>query len=187
MKNAKKRASNQLFLWQALQVLQKLYEQTAKIFLESKNIKSYILSTDNCNKGIAKNIFTFVDDKYLGGKIQNKKQIIENIRKIVENEQFDKKFCKENLLKIKNACTKLLNVDMQTFLSKLAYEFENINFDQKNIYDLQELSQDLIKLLNNQTVNETKYSKLTSERINTQNTINGKDIDVIIVVCKFCA
>ena len=152
-----------------------------KLFLESKNIKSYILSTDNYNKGIAKNIFNFVDDKYFSGKIQNKQQIIENIRKIIENEQFDKKFCKENLLKIKKSCTKLLNVDMQTFLSKLAYEFENINFDQKNIYDLQEFSQDLVKLLNNQTVNETKYSKLTSERINTQNTLNGKDIDVIIV------
>ena len=150
-------------------------------FLAGRNITSTIISTDDYNNGLAKNIFNIVDKKYFSGCIQNKQQIIDNIRQVIENEDFDKKFCTENLAKIKKLCTKLLNVNMQTFLTKLAYEFSIINFDKKNIYNLQELSQDLLCLSQNKQIQEKEYSKLTSERVKSNKFIYGKDFDVIIV------
>lgn len=152
-----------------------------QLFLSNRDLKSIIISSDNYNNGLAKNIFDIVNEKYFNSKIINQEKIIENIKNIIENCDFDKKLCKENLIKIKKTCEKFLNVNMSTFLSKLSYEFDHINFDQKRIYNLQELSNDLLILANNKSIIEKKYSKLTSERISTNKTICGKDFDVIIV------
>ena len=92
-----------------------------QLFLSNRNYKSIIISTDNYNNGLAKNIFSIVDKKYFNGDIKNKTEIISKIKEIIENEDFDKKFCKENLIKIKNECSNLINVDAPTFLTKLAY------------------------------------------------------------------
>ena len=152
-----------------------------KLFLSNRNYKSIIISTDNYNNGLAKNIVSIVDKKYFNGDIKNKTEIISKIKEIIENEDFDKKFCKENLIKIKNECSNLINVDAHTFLTKLAYEFENINFDNKKIYNLKELVKDLLYLASDKSIVEKQYSKLTSERVATNKQICGKDVDVIIV------
>ena len=70
---------------------------------------------------------------------------------------------------------------MLMFLKRLVLEFKNIDFDQKEIYDLDELSKDLLSLLNNEKMALKSYSKKISERNEQQIYIDGKDIDVVIV------
>ncbi len=65
-----------------------------KQFLLSKGIRSVIISTDDYNKGIAKNVFEIVNKKYYNGEIKNEKKIIEIIKKITKNTNFNEKFDK---------------------------------------------------------------------------------------------
>ena len=152
-----------------------------KQFLLSKGIRSVIISTDDYNKGIAKNVFEIVNKKYYNGEIKNEKKIIEIIKKITKNTNFNEKFDKNNLILIKKGIKNYINVDMLMFLKRLVLEFKNIDFDQKEIYDLDELSKDLLSLLNNEKIALKSYSKKISERNEQQIYIDGKDIDVVIV------
>lgn len=152
-----------------------------KQFLTKKGIKSVIISTDDYNKGIAKNVFQIVDRKYYNNTINNEHEIVENIKNITKNTDFNEKLNKNNLILIKKAIKKYISVDIDRFLKQVAFEFENIDFDQKNIYDLKELSSDLTKLLSGESIIEKSYSKKISERNEQQKYIDGKDFDVIIV------
>lgn len=151
-------------------------------FLLSNNLKSIIISTDNYNNGIAKNIFDIVDKKYYNGTILNKDKIVQNIKDVIISSSFENKFCDENLQKIESLCKVLINVEPQVFLKNLKYEFDHINFDTKTVYDLGQVAVDLSLLSQNKSIQEKQYSKLTSERLeNINNIINGNDYDVIIV------
>lgn len=152
-----------------------------KQFLLNKGINAVIISTDDYNKGIAKNVFQIVNKKYYNGSIKNEQEIVENIKIITKNTDFNEKFCKNNLILIKNAIKKYIDVDVNKFLKQLAFEFQNINFDKKDIYDLSELSTDLLSLLKGEKIVEKNYSKKISERNEQQKYINGKDIDVVVV------
>ena len=152
-----------------------------KQFLLKHGLKSLIISTDDYNKGIAKNVFQIVNKKYYNNRICNEQEIVENIKNIIKNTDFNEKFNKNNLILIKKAIKRYINVDINKFLDQLVFEFKNIDFDQKNIYDLKELSVDLSNLLSNKSIVQKSYSKKISERNEQQNYIDGKDIDVIIV------
>lgn len=150
-------------------------------FLLSNNLKSIIISTDNYNNGIAKNIFDIVNKKYYNGTILNKDKIVQNIKDVIISSSFENKFCDENLQKIESLCKVLINVEPQVFLKKLKYEFDHINFDTKTVYDLDQVAVDLSLLSQNKSIQEKQYSKLTSERLENINIINGNDYDVVIV------
>ena len=152
-----------------------------KEFLAQNGYNSVIISTDSYNKGISENIFDIVNKKYYNGKIKYKPLIVKKIKNIIQDSKFEDKFCENNLLKIKSECQNLLNAEPNTFLKRMKYEFEHINFDQKSIYDLTNAQTDLLKLANNQTITEPIYSKMISERIKSDKIIDGKNLDVIIV------
>ena len=150
-------------------------------FLLSNNLKSIIISTDNYNNGIAKNIFDIVDKKYYNGTILNKDKIVKIIKNVIISSTFENKFCDENLQKIESLCKVLINVEPQVFLKNLKYEFDHINFDTKTVYDLSQVAVDLSMLSQNKSVRKIQYSKLTSERLETSDIIDGNDYDVVIV------
>ena len=66
-------------------------------------------------------------------------------------------------------------------MAYIKYEFENINFDRKELYNLDEVSNDIKDLIDGKTITRKEYSKKISERIETNEVINGNDIDVILV------
>lgn len=150
-------------------------------FLLSNNLKSIIISTDNYNNGIAKNIFDIVDKKYYNGTVLNKDKIVKIIKNVIISSTFENKFCDENLQKIESLCKVLINVEPQGFLKNLKYEFDHINFDTKTVYDLSQVAVDLSMLSQNKSVRKIQYSKLTSERLETSDIIDGNDYDVVIV------
>ena len=152
-----------------------------KNFLADYGLNTIVISTDNYNKGIAENIFDIVNEKYYKNNIKNKEQIVNQIRNTIIDSDFGSKFDDVNLQLIKINCAEFLNVDADIFVSHLRYEFENINFDKKNIYNLSEVANDLNHLINNKTVSEKNYSKVISERVNKKNLLDGKKADVIIV------
>ena len=150
-------------------------------FLAEHGYKSIIISTDNYNKGLAENIFDIVNKKYYNNAIKNRPQITNEIKKVIINTDFDAKFDNFNLQQIKNTCRDLLHFDINKFVEKLKYEFNHINFDNKNIYDLQEVAQDITALISNKKIIEKKYSRMISERMEQSNIIDGKNYDVIII------
>ena len=152
-----------------------------KNFLIEHGYNPVVISTDNYNKGIAENIFDIVNEKYYNNTLQNKQHIVNNIRSIIIDSDFGRKFDDNNLQLIKKSCQSLLNTNIDEFLSQLRYEFENINFDKKSIYDLNEVSHDLQSLIENKQIKEKSYSKVISERVDNKNIIDGKNIDVVIV------
>ena len=152
-----------------------------KDFLEKNNIKSIILSTDNYNKGISENIFDIVNKKYFYNKIKYKPIIVSKIKNIIKDSKFEQKFCDENLAKIKVCCKDIFYGDIDKFLSYAKFEFENINFDQKSIYDLGQMQSDIKKLATNQKLQQVLYSKMISERVDSNSIIDGNQIDAIII------
>ncbi|HAJ77439.1 MAG TPA: hypothetical protein DCO89_00015 [Clostridiales bacterium] len=152
-----------------------------KNFLTEKGFKTIIISTDNYNKGLAENIFDIVNKKYYNKRIKNRPQITNEIKKIILNCDFDNKFDKYNLSLIKNACVNLINYNIDDFTSKLEYEFKHINFDKKEIYNLEEAASDITALIGNKRIIEKKYSKMVSERIEQSNILDGKNFDIIMV------
>lgn len=167
--------------WWCIKFWQKLYKWTNKRFFRKKQYKSIILSTDNYNKGISENIFDIVNKKYFDNKIKYKTIIVSKIKSIIKDSKFEQKFCDENLAKIKVCCKDIFYGDIDKFLSYAKFEFENINFDQKSIYDLGQMQSDIKKLATNQKLQQVLYSKMISERVDSNSIIDGNQIDAIII------
>ena len=150
-------------------------------FLAEHGHKSIIISIDNYNKGLAENIFDIVNKKYYNNAIKNRPQITNEIKKVIINTDFDTKFDSFNLQQIKFACRDLIHFDINKFVEKLKYEFDHINFDDKNIYNLEEAAQDITALISNKKIIEKKYSRMISERIEQSNILDGRNYDLIII------
>lgn len=150
-------------------------------FLAEHGYKSIIISTDNYNKGLAENIFDIVNKKYYNNAIKNRPQITNEIKKVIINTDFDTKFDNFNLQQIKSSCRDLIHFDINKFVERLKYEFDHINFDDKNIYNLEEAAQDITALISNKKIIEKKYSRMISERMEQSNIIDGRNYDLIII------
>lgn len=155
--------------------------KTLQNFLAEHNYKSIIISIDNYNKGLAENIFDIVNKKYYNNAIKNRPQITNEIKKVIINTDFDNKFENFNLQLIKNSCRDLIRFDINKFVEQLKYEFDHINFDDKNIYNLQEAALDITALISNKKIIEKKYSRMISERMEQSNIIDGRNYDLIII------
>ena len=150
-------------------------------FLNDHDYRTITVSTDSYNNGIAKNMFNAVDKKYYGGKLPCKDICINKIRDIIINSEFGKKFDYNNCRKIERALNGLLNINLKEFTDNLKFEFDHINFDHKDIYDLNEASTDIAYLMKGKIIAQKSYSKMISEREETSNFIDGRDVDVILV------
>lgn len=156
-------------------------EELKNVFKEN-NLNSVIISTDSYNKGISGIICDKVNIKYFKNSLKNIEKIKEIVKKCIINTNFNDKFNKNDLINIKNGIKNLIDKkDINNFLCLLKKEFDIINFDEPQVYDLIKVARDVNRLLDNQVIKEKKYSKIISEQLPRDTLIDGKAIDVIIV------
>lgn len=148
-------------------------------FLMNKNLKTCLFSTDNYNRGISEIVFNKVNENYLNHTIQNEKEIVDIIRKIIINKSFSDKFDTESQVLIKKECEKYFNKDIYKFVDSLKTEFERINFDEKSVYDLNLLAEDINNLVSNKEVKSRKYSKVISEQLDSKEIISKPDVIIV--------
>lgn len=150
--------------------------------LNDANLKSITISTDSYNKGISGIICDKANSLYFKNNLQNIEKIKEIVKNCIINTDFSEKFCKNDLNLIKSKTKQLFSkTEQELFLRALKLEFDKINFDEPSVYDLTKVASDINTLISNGSIIEKKYSKVISEQIPTQNSICGKDFDVIIV------
>ena len=151
--------------------------------LNDHGYKTYLISTDNYNKGLASLITEKVNKKYFAGKFSHLDDIISRVRKVIIKTDFSEKFGQKDQQQIKKLCKNYIDdFDMPRFLEKLQYEFSKVNFDEPEVYNLFEVAQDVNLLVENKTINTKSYSKIISEREEKlSQKISGKDVDVVIV------
>ena len=143
---------------------------------------SVVISTDSYNKGISGIICDKVNLNYFKNKLENIEKIKEIVKKCIINTDFNEKFNKNDLIKIKKQINNLIDKkDLDLFLKCLKIEFDKINFDEPSVYDLYKVARDINKIINNQTIKEKKYSKVISEQLPRDTIIDGSKIDVVIV------
>ncbi|MGD9901042.1 MAG: hypothetical protein AB7S44_00705 [Spirochaetales bacterium] len=153
-----------------------------KEYLQKRGLNSAILSTDSYNVGVSGIIVNKVNANVFNGSLQNIDLIKANVKNIIKNKDFDKKFDTLSLMQIKASCKNLIaEKDMGSFLTNLALEFDKINFDEATVYDLNALGKDVISLMHQNNVAIRNYSKVVSEQMESTETITGKNCDVIII------
>ncbi|MFA6829848.1 MAG: hypothetical protein WCR67_04015 [Bacilli bacterium] len=143
--------------------------------------KALILSLDKYNFGLSGIIPNKVNLNYFNNSLPNMEEIESKIKKIIYDVPFDSKYKPEILEKIRASIKDLINPElMNTFIDGLSAEWKKLNFDEPTVYNLQEASQDIIKLLNNEKVSEKRYSKVICERLESTYAFDGHKYDVII-------
>ena len=110
------------------------------------------------------------------------RKIASDIKSVITDIPFDKKYDEEALVKIEPVIAKYFNdEDKEKFLKGLHEEWKVLNFDEPTVYDMEEASQDVHTLLKGGTIEKKKYSKVVSERVPTNVFLDGKECDVIIM------
>ena len=150
--------------------------------LEENRHNCVIISTDSYNKGISGIIVDKVNKNYFNNNLENIEEIKKIIKNIIINTDFSEKFCKNDLLKIKKQIKPLINKNkIDLFCACLQKEFSVINFDEPSVYELNKVARDVNYLINNKQIKQKKYSKIISEQLPRDTSINGQNYDVIIV------
>lgn len=150
--------------------------------LEENGHNCVIISTDSYNKGISGIIVDKVNKNYFNNNLENIEEIKKIIKNIIINTDFSEKFCKNDLLKIKKQIKPLINKNkIDLFCACLQKEFSVINFDEPSVYELNKVARDVNYLINNKQIKQKKYSKIISEQLPRDTSINGQNYDVIIV------
>ncbi len=156
--------------------------QTLSQFLQAKGHHPLSISLDAYNFGLSGIISNKVNLHYFDNKLENIRDIARDIKAIIKDIPFDKKYDEEALKLIEPAIAKYFNEeDKKTFLHGLHEEWKVLNFDEPTVYDMEEASEDVHILLEGGTIEKKKYSKVVSERIPTNIFLNGKECDVIII------
>lgn len=151
-------------------------------FLKRNGYKSIIISTDNYNKGISGIVTDKVDERLFKGKLLNKVKIRNAIREIIAPTPFEEKFSDENCEKIKQKIRNLLDDNaIDIFLNGCKDEISHLSFDEPSVYDLKEVGSDVKRLLAGKSILKKKYSKITSERVKSNEKIEGSKYKVIII------
>lgn len=141
-----------------------------------------IISLDSYNVGLSGIIPNKVNLNYFNNSLSNMATIRERIRKIIYNVPFEEKYSDDILVRIKDSISDLLSEkELNIFIPALKEEWAKINFDEPTVYDMKEAYEDIVKLLDDDQIEEKKYSKVLSERVRTNTYLEGKDYDVIIV------
>ena len=153
-----------------------------KQFLIENGYNPLVLSTDNYNIGNSAIVFNKVNQKYFDGLIPNANEVLKIIQEVTTNIEFSQKFDEKALKIIKNKCKNLISASfLNKFVKLLKFEFDHINFDEKSVYDLDAVADDLNKLCKNQIIEKREHTKLTGEQVFPRKKIDGKNFDVVIV------
>lgn len=144
--------------------------------------KSVVISLDSYNVGLSGIIPNKVNVNYFDGKLPNMKEIINAIKSIIYNVDFDKKYSSSVLPKIRKAIQGYLSKqNLDKFMDALPKEWALLNFDEPTVYDMNEASMDVKELLKGNKIELKQYSKVVSERVETSTYLDGNDYDVLIV------
>ena len=152
-------------------------------FLKKNGHRSITISLDQYNHGLSGFIPNKVNKNYFSNKLVHLAEIKSQIKKVIYNLPFDKKYDEDslNLIRPKIAPYFKNKNSLERFLQALNAEWRVLNFDEPTVYNLKEAAGDVKKLLENKTIKAKKYSKVVSERVPSRKTISGKDYDVILV------
>lgn len=156
--------------------------------LKSASYRAVIISLDQYNIGLSGIIPNKVNKNYFNSNISNMKEIIKVVKKVIYDVPFEKKYDKEvlNILSEKLKSFFDSKEELNKFLDGLYNEWKVLNFDEPTVYDLKEAAKDIKALLKNKSINVKKYSKVISEREESNQIISGSDYDVIIVEGIYC-
>ena len=144
--------------------------------------KPVVISLDNYNFGLSGIIPNKVNSNYFNNSITNIKEISKVIKEVIYKKDFDNKYDDETLDILKIKLAKFFNSDdLNKFIGGLKEEWKHLNFDEPTVYDMDEAVIDIISLFNDGKINRKEYSKVVSERIESDQVIDGKDVNLIIV------
>lgn len=151
--------------------------------LESKSYKVVTISLDAYNHGIAYIIANKVNQNFYQGKLDNFNDIVLDIRTIIKYLSFEEKFSQNSLNKLKSVLSKYFNTqeELNLFIDRLNLEWSKLNFDEPSVYNLKQAKDDILALLNNETITKKEYSKMISEQVETRIKYDEKDFDIILV------
>lgn len=151
-------------------------------FLKAKGHHPLSISLDSYNFGLSGIISNKVNLHYFNNSLKDIRKIASDIKSVITDIPFDKKYDEEALFKIEPVIAKYFNdEDKEKFLKGLHEEWKVLNFDEPTVYDMEEASQDVHTLLKGGTIEKKKYSKVVSERVPTNVFLDGKECDVIIM------
>ena len=151
-------------------------------FLKAKGHHPLSISLDSYNFGLSGIISNKVNLHYFNNSLKDIRKIASDIKSVITDIPFDKKYDEEALVKIEPVIAKYFNdEDKEKFLEGLHEEWKVLNFDEPTVYDMEEASQDVHTLLKGGTIEKKKYSKVVSERVPTNVFLDGKECDVIIM------
>jgi len=141
------------------------------------------ISLDQYNNGLSGIIPNKVNEHDFNNSLNNPDKIKAEIKKIIIDIPFEEKYSDSALKLIKNSIRDYFEngSDLDKFLSACQREWKVVNFDESSVYNLNEAAEDVKLLLANKKIKEKRYSKIVSERLETNTFIDGKDYDVIIL------
>lgn len=149
--------------------------------LKRNGYSPVIISLDSYNVGISHIIPKKVNANYYDYKIKDLDKICSLIHDCIVNVDFEDKFSPFVIEKLRPILSPFFSLDEEErFLSLLVKEWKNLNFDEPSVYDMEEASNDIISLLNGNDIKRKKYSKIISEREDSDEIISSTH-DVIIV------
>lgn len=144
--------------------------------------RAVIISLDMYNFGLSGIIPNKVNDNYFDGELKDIKKIRSIIKDIIVDIPFEQKYEQEALNKIEVALKDILDkADLKKFITGLSEEWKKLNFDEPSVYDLEEASKDIHKLFENKSFKLKKYSKIISEREESDTVVDGNDYDIVVV------
>lgn len=150
--------------------------------LNKKGHKAIIISLDQYDFGLSGIIPNKVNLNTFNNSLTDIEEIRERIKDVIYYVPFDRKYSPDVISKLRlSLCDLLPKGDLERFLKALVDEWNKLNFDECTVYDLFSAASDIRSLLSNNKIREKKYSKVYSEQLPSDNIIDGKDIDVIIV------
>ncbi len=149
---------------------------------ERRGKRCLTFSLDQYNFGLSGIIPNKVNENLFNSSLENIEEIRKRIKEVIFNLPFDKKYEKDVLPLIKEKVKDLVPEEkMDLFLNGLYDEWLKLNFDEPTVYNLPEAAEDIKVLFNNGKIEAKTYSKIYSERLPSEATLDGNDYDVIIV------
>ena len=151
-------------------------------FLNQRGHPSTILSTDSYNRGVTAIITDKVEENDFDGSLPDKETILSIATPIVRDTPFEDKFDKNCCRKIAEALKEQVPDEIiDRYIKGCSREIKKLNFDEPTVYDLKLVAQDIGKLLNGETIQKRSYSKVISERVPSEEYVDGSAYQVFIV------
>lgn len=150
--------------------------------LESNNHRAVTISLDKYNFGLSGIIPNKVNLNEFHGKLEHIEEISKRIKNVIIDVPFESKFDRPVLPKIQKAVEDLVpEAEMNRFLDALYQEWKVLNFDEPTVYNLKEAAIDVKRLLHDENLLEKDYSKVISERVESNHLLDGSQYDVILI------